>query len=212
MESLSIDIETYSDVDLQKCGVYKYASSPAFEILLFGYSIDGGAVRVVDLACGEAIPAPVLAALEDESVIKWAFNANFERVCLSRYLGLPTGDYLDSESWRCTMVWSAYMGLPLSLENAGAVLGLEEQKLKEGKDLIRYFCVPCKATKANSGRTRNLPGHDPRNGGGSKPITSGTWNPRCPYRNGCRGTLCRSPYGMSTTSTRRSTTGASPWI
>lgn len=161
MESLSIDIETYSDVDLQKCGVYKYASSPAFEILLFGYSIDGGAVRVVDLAGGEAIPAPVLAALEDESVIKWAFNANFERVCLSRYLGLPTGDYLNPESWRCTMVWSAYMGLPLSLENAGAVLGLEEQKLKEGKDLIRYFCVPCKATKANSGRTRNLPGHDP---------------------------------------------------
>ena len=161
MESLSIDIETYSDVDLQKCGVYKYASSPAFEILLFGYSIDGDAVRVVDLACGEAIPAPVLVALEDESVIKWAFNANFERVCLSRYLGLPTGDYLDPESWRCTMVWSAYMGLPLSLENAGAVLGLEEQKLKEGKDLIRYFCVPCKATKANSGRTRNLPGHDP---------------------------------------------------
>lgn len=160
MKHISIDIETFSSVDLAKCGVYKYAEVPDFEILLFGYSVDGGAVQVVDLARGEKIPADVLAALEDETVIKWAFNANFERVCLSRYLGLPTGDYLDPTSWRCSMVWSAYMGLPQSLAEVGEVLGLEKQKLTEGKDLIRYFCVPCKPTKANGGRTRNLPEHD----------------------------------------------------
>lgn len=156
MRTLSIDIETYSDVDLSKCGVYKYASSPAFEILLFGYAVDGGAVRVVDLACGEKIPDEVVAALSDESVTKWAFNAMFERVCLSNYLG----DWLEPEGWHCTMVWSATLGLPLSLEGVGAALGLEKQKLTEGKDLIRYFCVPCKPTKANGGRTRNLPEHD----------------------------------------------------
>lgn len=156
MKSVSIDIESYSDVDLSKCGVYKYASSPAFEILLFGYAVDGGTVQVIDLACGEEIPAEILAALSDASVTKWAFNAMFERVCLSNYLG----EWLEPESWRCSMVWSAYMGLPLSLEKTGAVLGLEKQKLTEGKDLIRYFCVPCKATKTNGGRTRNLPEHD----------------------------------------------------
>ena len=156
MKSIEIDIETYSDVDLSKCGVYKYSSSPNFEILLFGYSVDGGGVRVVDVACGEEIPADILAALSDESVIKWAFNAMFERVCLSNYLG----EWLEPESWKCSMVWSATLGLPLSLENVGAVLGLEKQKLLEGKDLIRYFCVPCKPTKANGGRTRNLPEHD----------------------------------------------------
>lgn len=156
MRTLSIDIETFSDVDLKKCGVYKYASSPAFEILLFGYAVDGGAVRVVDLACGEKIPDEVVAALSDESVTKWAFNAMFERVCLSNYLG----DWLEPEGWHCTMVWSATLGLPLSLEGVGAALGLEKQKLTEGKDLIRYFCVPCKPTKANGGRTRNLPEHD----------------------------------------------------
>lgn len=156
MRTLSIDIETYSDVDLSKCGVYKYASSPAFEILLFGYSVDGGAVQVVDLACGEKIPAEILEAFSDETVTKWAFNAMFERVCLSNYFG----EWLESEGWRCSMVWSAYMGLPLSLEKVGAVLGLEKQKLMEGKDLIRYFCVPCKPTKINGGRTRNLPKHD----------------------------------------------------
>lgn len=156
MKTLSIDIETFSDVDLKKCGVYKYASSPAFEILLFGYAVDGGAVQVVDLACGERIPAEVVAALSDESVNKWAFNAMFERVCLSSYLE----EWLEPEGWHCTMVWSATLGLPLSLEGAGAVLGLEKQKLTEGKDLIRYFCVPCKATKTNGGRTRNLPEHD----------------------------------------------------
>lgn len=157
MKTLSIDIETFSDRDLSKCGVYKYAASPVFEILLFGYSVDGGTVRVVDLACGETIPDEVLNALSDETVTKWAFNAMFERVCLSNYLG----EWLEPEGWHCTMVWSATLGLPLSLESAGAALGLEKQKLSEGKDLIRYFCVPCKATKANGGRTRNLPETDP---------------------------------------------------
>ena len=156
MKCISIDIETYSDVDLSKCGVYKYSSSPNFEVLLFGYSVDGGDVKVVDLCQGEEIPADILAALSDESVTKWAFNAMFERVCLSNYLG----EWLEPESWKCSMVWSATLGLPLSLENVGAVLGLEKQKLSEGKDLIRYFCVPCKPTKANGGRTRNLPEHD----------------------------------------------------
>lgn len=156
MKNLSIDIETYSDTDLGKCGVYKYASSPAFEILLFGYAVDGGEVRVVDLACGEKIPDEIIAALSNESVTKWAFNAMFERVCLSNYLG----EWLEPEGWHCTMVWSATLGLPLSLESAGAALGLEKQKLTEGKDLIRYFCVPCKPTKTNGGRIRNLPEHD----------------------------------------------------
>lgn len=176
IKNLEIDIETFSDVDLSKCGVYKYASSPNFEILLFGYSVDGRDVKVIDLVCGEEIPAEILEALTDETVTKWAFNAMFERVCLSRYLsdkGIsldPFYDrhplsqecacYLNPESWKCSMVWSATLGLPLSLENVGAVLGLEKQKLSEGKDLIRYFCVPCKPTKTNGGRTRNLPGND----------------------------------------------------
>lgn len=157
MRTLSIDIESYSDVDLSKCGVYKYAASPAFEILLFGYAVDGGDVRVVDLACGEQIPDEIIYALSDASVTKWAFNAMFERVCLSNFLG----EWLEPEGWHCTMVWSATLGLPLSLESAGVALGLEKQKLTEGKDLIRYFCVPCKPTKANGGRTRNRPEHDP---------------------------------------------------
>ena len=161
IKSLSIDLETYSDVDLSKCGVYKYVESPAFEILLFGISVNGGDVAVYDLAQGEEIPAEILLALTDNSVIKWAFNANFERVCLSKHLGLPVGEYLDPQSWRCSMIWSAYMGLPLSLAGAGAVLGLPEQKLKEGKELIKYFCVPCTPTKANGFRTRNLPEHAP---------------------------------------------------
>ena len=156
MKSIEIDIESYSDVDLYKCGVYKYSSSPNFEILLFGYSVDGGDVKVVDLACGEEIPADIVEALSDDSVIKWSYNNNFERVCLSNYFGT----WFEPGSWRCTMVWAAYLGLPRSLEDVGAVLGLEKQKLSEGKDLIRYFCVPCKPTKANGGRTRNLPEHD----------------------------------------------------
>ena len=156
MQHLSIDIETYSSVNLQKAGVYKYAESPDFDILLFGYSVDGGAVQVIDLACGEKIPAEIVDALSDESVIKWAFNAQFERVCLSNYLET----WLSPDSWHCTMVWSATLGLPLSLEGVGAVLGLEKQKLTEGKNLIKYFCVPCASTKTNGGRTRNLPQHD----------------------------------------------------
>ncbi len=159
MKNLSIDIETYSSTDLSKCGVYKYSEAVDFEILLFGYSVDGGEVHVVDLAQGEKIPTEIINALADDTVTKWAFNANFERVCLSRLLGYPTGEYLSTYSWKCSMVWSAYMGLPLSLKGVGAVLRLDEQKLDEGKALIRYFCVPCKPTKVNGGRTRNLPCH-----------------------------------------------------
>lgn len=160
MRTLSIDIESFSSVNLQKSGVYKYASSDDFEILLFGYSVDGGDVQVVDLALGEEIPQEILDALKDDEVIKWAFNASFERICLSAFLGMPVGEYLNPKSWRCSMIWSATLGLPLSLEGVGAVLGLEKQKLTEGKNLIKYFCVPCAATKANGGRTRNLPMHD----------------------------------------------------
>lgn len=177
MKTISIDIETYSDVNLAKCGVYKYAESPDFEILLFGYAVDGREVKVVDLAQGENLPEEILEALTDDSIIKWAFNANFERVCLSRYLtdlgrsldpfhdrhplSQECARFLNPAGWKCSMVWSAYMGLPLSLEGVGAVLNLDNQKMKEGRDLIRYFCVPCKETKTNGGRTRNLPNHAP---------------------------------------------------
>ena len=177
MKTLSIDIETYSSVSLQKSGVYRYVEAPDFEILLFGYSIDGAPVKVIDLTCGEKIPEDILDALTDDTVTKWAFNANFERVCLSQHmknLGMsldPFHDnhplsremarYLNPEGWRCTMIWSAVMGLPLSLEGCGAVLGLEKQKLTEGKDLIKYFCQPCAPTKSNGQRTRNLPHHAP---------------------------------------------------
>ena len=174
IKTLSLDLETFSDVDLQKCGVYKYAQSPNFEILLFGVSVNGGEVMVYDLAQGEELPMDIIMALADDTVTKWAFNAAFERVCLSVWLqkNYPqcfcsysihedtVGDYLDPATWKCSMIWSAYMGLLLSLAGAGTVLGLEEKKLKEGKDLIRYFCVPCKPTKVNGGRTRNLPEHD----------------------------------------------------
>ena len=159
MQTLSIDLETYSDQPLAKTGVYRYVESSDFEILLFAYSVDGGSVQQIDLACGEKIPSEILCALEDDKVTKWAFNANFERICLSRFLGYPTGDYLEPDSWKCSMVWAAYMGLPLSLEGTGAVLGLEKQKLSEGKDLIKYFCQPCAPTKSNGQRTRNLPKH-----------------------------------------------------
>lgn len=140
MKTISIDIETYSSVNLTKSGVYKYCEADDFDILLFAYSVDGGEVNVVDLAMGEKIPLPILNALTDENVIKWAFNAQFERICLSKYIG----HYMTAQSWRCTMVWTATLGLPLSLEGVGAVLGLEKQKLTEGKDLIRYFCTPGK--------------------------------------------------------------------
>lgn len=161
MRTISIDIESYSSVDLAKSGVYRYIESSDFEILLFGYSIDGGDIDVIDLASGEKLPEEIQSALTDPSITKWAFNAQFERICLSKWLGLPNGQYLSPESWRCTMVWSAYMGLPLSLEGSGAVLGLEKQKLSEGKDLIRYFCKPCNPTATNGGRIRNLPIHAP---------------------------------------------------
>ena len=175
MESLSIDLETYSDIDLKKCGVYKYAESPNFEILLFAYSVDNGPVQVIDLAQGEDIPTEILAALTDETITKWAYNASFERICLSVWLRRnhpeyfqsysiiedTVGDYLDPSAWKCSRIWGAYMGLPLSLEGVGAVLKLSDQKMKEGKDLIKYFCVPCKATKVNGGRTRNLPSDAP---------------------------------------------------
>lgn len=156
MKSLSIDIETFSGVNLQKCGLYKYAESTDFEILLFGYSVDGGEVKVVDLALGEKLPEEIITALQDENVTKRAFNAAFERVCLSRYLGT----WLEPQGWHCTMVWAATLGLPLSLEGVGAVLGLEKQKLTEGKSLIKYFCCPCLPTKTNGERVRNLPSHD----------------------------------------------------
>ena len=161
MKTLSIDIETYSSTPLQKSGVYRYVEADDFEVLLFGYSVDSGPVQVVDLACGEHIPKEILQALEDDDVIKWAFNATFERICLSRFLGYPSGDYLDPEGWRCSMIWAATMELPLSLEGVGAVLGLEKQKLTEGKDLIKYFCQPCAPTKSNGQRTRNRPFHAP---------------------------------------------------
>jgi DNA polymerase len=152
MKTLSIDIETYSATNLAKAGVYRYSEDSDFEILLFGYSVDGGPVQVVDLAAGEQLPDEVLSALTDPAVLKTAFNAQFERVCLSRYLGYPTGTYLDPSSWHCTMVWAATLGLPLSLEGVGAVLGLEKQKLKEGKDLIRYFCTPAKTRDGDTFR------------------------------------------------------------
>lgn len=175
IHTLSLDVETFSDVDLKKCGVYKYAESSDFEILLFGVSVDGGEVTVYDLASGDTVPEEIIRALSDDSVIKWAYNASFERVCLSVWLrrnypqyfssysieGDTVRNYLDPSSWRCSLVWGAYMGLPLSLEGIGKVLKLENQKMAEGKALIRYFCVPCKPTKANGGRMRNLPEHDP---------------------------------------------------
>lgn len=177
MKNLSIDIETYSSISLQKSGVYRYVEAPDFEILLFGYSKDSGPVQVIDLACGEKIPEDILDALTDDTVIKWAFNAGFERICLSQHLknlgvsldpfhdnhplSTEMARYLNLESWRCSMIWSATMGLPLSLEGVGAVLGLEKQKLTEGKDLIKFFCQPCAPTKANGQRTRNYPYHAP---------------------------------------------------
>ena len=154
---LEMDIESFSDVDLIKCGVYAYADSPAFEILLFAWSFDGGETQIIDLAQGEKLPAEVEDAIFDVSVTKTAYNANFERTCLSKYFGR----YIPPESWHCSAVQAAMLALPRSLEDVGRVLGLDEQKMKEGKELIRYFCVPCKPTKANGGRTRNLPCHAP---------------------------------------------------
>ena len=175
MWNLSLDLETKSSVDITKCGAYKYAESPDFEILLFGVSVDHSPITVYDLACGDTVPEEIIAALADDRVTKFAYNAAFERICLSVWLrknypqhfksysipGDPVQNYLDPSSWKCTLVWAAYNGLPLGLEKVGAVLGFEEQKLKEGKELIKYFCCPCKPTKKNGGRTWNLPHHDP---------------------------------------------------
>ena len=160
MKELFIDIETYSDIDLAKCGVYRYVQSINFEILLFAYSIDKGPVHVVNVKEKEPIPEEVLKALTDNSVKKYAYNAVFERVCLSKHLGYPVGMYLSPDGWYCDMIHAATLGLPLSLENVGIVLGLEKQKLSIGKSLIKYFCVPCNPTKTNGYRTRNLPHHD----------------------------------------------------
>ena len=165
MQSLAIDIETFSSEDLARSGVYRYAEAPDFRVLLFGYSCDGGPVSVVDLASGETLPPAVLSALLNDTVIKWAFNASFERVCLSRYLRdlglLPAGRFLPPSSWRCSMVWCEYLGLPHSLEKAGEVLQLKRQKLEEGKDLVRFFCRPAKPSLMNGQSERNLPWSDP---------------------------------------------------
>ena len=172
MRELHIDLECFSSADLARTGVYKYVQAEDFEILLFGYSVDGGEVTVIDLASGEKMPEAIIEALSDPGITKYAHNSSFERICLSRWLTLHgyslnndtysipedhVRDYLDPSSWRCTMVWSAYLGLPLSLAGAGTVLGLEKQKLEEGKDLIRYFCKPCTPTASNDMRTRNVP-------------------------------------------------------
>lgn len=160
MKTINIDIETFSSINISKSGVYKYVESEDFEVLLFAYSIDGGKTEIVDIANGEELSEEIIQVLLDDNVIKWAFNAQFERICLSRFLKLTKGTYLNPKSWRCTMIWSAYMGLPFSLEGVGKVLGLEKQKLIEGKDLIKYFCVPCTPTKSNGFRNRNFPYHN----------------------------------------------------
>ena len=154
---MGIDIETYSSAPLPRCGVYRYCDAPDFEILLFSYAFDDEPVKTVDLASGETLPKEVISALEDPSIIKVAYNAQFERVCLSRYLGR----WLDPHQWRCTMVMAAYLTLPGRLADAAVTLGTTEKKMEEGKDLIRYFSVPCKPTKTNGGRTRNLPADAP---------------------------------------------------
>ena len=160
MKKLSCDIETFSDVDLIRCGVYKYADSPDFEMLLFAYAVDDGDVHIIDIAGGEELPEKIIQAIKSDTVVKTAYNAQFERVCLSRYLKLPDGEYLNPQSWYCTAVQAAELALPLSLADVGSVLGLERQKMTEGKELIKYFCVPCKPTKSNGNCTRNRPCHD----------------------------------------------------
>ncbi|WP_434747903.1 DNA polymerase [Streptococcus dysgalactiae] len=165
IKELSIDIETYCEIDLRKSGVYRYAEDDSFELLLFAVSVDNGPVTIYDLT-KEKLPQDILETLVDDRVIKWAFNASFERICLSNWLKKHHPEFLSDGflspiSWRCSMIWSAYLGLPLSLEGVGTVLKLKDQKMREGADLIRYFCVPCKPTKVNGGRTRNYPNHAP---------------------------------------------------
>lgn len=146
MRFMSIDIETYSDIDINKSGVYRYVDTDAFKILLFAYSVDGGPVQLIDLTRGDCIPKEIVKALSDKSVTKWAYNANFERVALSRFLGMPTGQYLDPEGWKCSMVWAATLGLPMGLAKVGEVLALDKQKMSEGRALIYKFCKPAKKT------------------------------------------------------------------
>ena len=188
MKTLSIDIETYSSENLAKSGVYRYAESSDFEVLLFGYSADGAPVKVVDLTAGETIPDDVRSALTDPTVTKWAFNAQFERVSLSRYLGYPTGKYLNPSSWHCTMVWVATLGLPLSLEGVGAVLGLEKQKLKEGKT-VRLFDIIRQMRR--------------RNGRFSKPTTCVMWKRKCLFSRNSPSSRSRNPSGATTPSISR---------
>jgi DNA polymerase len=208
MKNISIDIETYSSADLAKTGVYRYVESPDFEILLFGFSVDGGEVKVIDLAAGEKIPKVIVSALTDESIPKWAFNASFERICLSGWLGYGTGHYLNPCSWRCSMVWSAYMGLPLSLESAGAVLGLEQQKMREGKDLIRFFSKPCRPTIKNGGRTRNLYFHDEEKWETFKAYNKHDVETEMGIQQRLRKFLCRMKCGGNTICRKRSMTEA----
>lgn len=223
MKTLHLDLETYSSTDLSKCGVYKYVQAQDFEILLFGYSIDDGDVRVIDLAQGERIPNDIIKALSDENIIKWAYNANFERICLSEYLRMyyetdfisysvnedTVGDYLNPKGWKCSMVWSAYMGLPLSLAGVDSILGLEEQKLSEGKELIRYFCMPCKPTKSNGERTRNLPEHDDNKWRAFKKYNKRDVEVEIAIQKNLQIFLSLISYGMNTGWIRKSTTGKS---
>ena len=146
MKFLSLDLETYSDIDINKAGVYRYVDSPEFKILLFAYAVDGGEVQLVDLTRGERIPTEIIDALSNPAITKWAYNASFERVALSAFLGMPTGTYLDPAGWKCSMVWAATLGLPMGLAKVGEVLALDKQKMSEGRDLIRKFCIPNKKT------------------------------------------------------------------
>lgn len=212
MQTLSIDLETYSDQPLAKTGVYRYVESPDFEILLFAYSVDGGSVQQIDLACGEKIPPAILAALEDDKVIKWAFNANFERICLSRFLGYPTGDYLKPDSWKCSMVWAAYMGLPLSLEGAGAVLGLENRSCLRAKTSLNISASPVRQPSPMVSVPATFPNTLRTSGWRSNDTTSAMWRRRCPSRQGSPNIPCRTACGRNTISTRRSTTAAWGWI
>lgn len=208
MAILSIDIETYSDADLSKCGVYAYSDSPNFEILLFAYAFDEEPTQIVDLACGERLPERVLTALEDPAITKAAFNAQFERTCISKYLGRR----LSSSGWQCTAVQSAMLALPLSLDSVGEVLNIQRKKLKEGADLVRFFSMPCKPTKANGGRTRNRPRMRRKNGNGLKPIVSGMWMRSERSGRGCGSFPSRNRRWNCTGWIRRSMIGAFWWI
>lgn len=205
---MGIDIETYSSAPLPRCGVYRYCDAPDFEILLFSYAFDDEPVQTIDLARGETLPKEVISALEDPDIIKVAYNAQFERVCLSRYLG----HWLDPHQWRCTMVMAAYLTLPGRLADAAVALGTTEKKMEEGKDLIRYFSVPCKPSKTNGGRTRNLPTTRLKNGRCTGSTMPKMWKPSAPFERRWRSILCPSRSGSCTRWISRSTTEACAWI